>query len=38
MGKLKEAIIHYKKFWAVCKEIGDTHGEALAYNCIGVNY
>lgn len=22
----------------VCKTIGDTHGEALAYNCIGVDY
>jgi len=23
---------------SVCKSIGDTHGEALAYNCIGVDY
>lgn len=38
MGKLKEAIIHYKKFLQVCRTIGDSHGEALAYNCIGVNY
>jgi tetratricopeptide (TPR) repeat protein len=22
----------------VCKAIGDVHGEALAYNCIGVDY
>lgn len=22
----------------MCKSIGDSHGEALAYNCIGVNY
>lgn len=22
----------------MCKSIGDIHGEALAYNCIGVDY
>jgi hypothetical protein len=22
----------------VCRAIGDVHGEALAYNCIGVDY
>lgn len=38
MGKFKIAIAHYKKFLQVCKAIGDVHGEALAYNCIGVNY
>jgi tetratricopeptide (TPR) repeat protein len=38
LGKFKIAISHYKKFLQVCKAIGDVHGEALAYNCIGVNY
>eukprot|EP00343_Euplotes_focardii_P009361 CAMPEP_0205825056 /NCGR_PEP_ID=MMETSP0206-20130828/23756_1 /ASSEMBLY_ACC=CAM_ASM_000279 /TAXON_ID=36767 /ORGANISM="Euplotes focardii, Strain TN1" /LENGTH=310 /DNA_ID=CAMNT_0053123751 /DNA_START=311 /DNA_END=1240 /DNA_ORIENTATION=- len=38
LGKFKTAISHYKKFLQVCKAIGDVHGEALAYNCIGVNY
>lgn len=38
LGKFKVAIAHYKKFLQVCKAIGDVHGEALAYNCIGVNY
>ena len=38
LGKFKIAIVHYKKFLQVCKAIGDVHGEALAYNCIGVNY
>lgn len=38
LGKFKIAITHYKKFLQVCKAIGDVHGEALAYNCIGVNY
>lgn len=38
LGKFKIAIAHYKKFLQVCKAIGDVHGEALAYNCIGVNY
>lgn len=38
LGKFKTAITHYKKFLQVCKAIGDVHGEALAYNCIGVNY
>lgn len=38
LGKFKVAISHYKKFLQVCKAIGDVHGEALAYNCIGVNY
>ncbi len=26
------------KFLKICKSINDTHGEALAYNCIGVDY
>jgi tetratricopeptide (TPR) repeat protein len=38
LGKFKISIVHYKKFLQVCKAIGDVHGEALAYNCIGVNY
>lgn len=36
--KYKKAIEYYQKFLQVCKSINDSHGEALAYNCIGVNY
>ena len=28
----------YEKFITVCQSIGDSHREALAYNCIGVDY
>lgn len=28
---------NYKKFLSVCRSIGDVHGEALAYNCVGVD-
>ena len=38
LGKFKAAIEQYKKFLQVCKAIGDVHGEALSYNCIGVDY
>ena len=38
LGKFSAAIEQYKKFLQVCKAIGDVHGEALAYNCIGVDY
>jgi len=38
LGKYQIAIDSYKKFLQVCKAIGDVHGEALAYNCIGVDY
>ena len=38
LGKYKQAIEHYQKFLQVCKAIGDVHGEALAYNCIGVDF
>ena len=38
LGKFKEAIASYQKFLQVCRAIGDVHGEALAYNCIGVDY
>jgi tetratricopeptide (TPR) repeat protein len=33
-----KAIASYQQFLTVCKTIGDNHGEALAYNCIGVDY
>ena len=36
--KHKKAIEYYLKFLQVCKSINDTHGQALAYNCIGVDY
>jgi tetratricopeptide (TPR) repeat protein len=38
LGKFRQAVDQYKKFLQVCKAIGDVHGEALAYNCIGVDY
>ena len=38
LGKYKKAVEEYKKFLQVCRAIGDVHGEALAYNCIGVDY
>ena len=36
--KYKKGIEYYEKFLQVCKSISDSHGEALAYNCIGVDY
>ena len=36
--KYKKGIEYYQKFLQVCKSISDSHGEALAYNCIGVDY
>jgi tetratricopeptide (TPR) repeat protein len=36
--KNKKAVEYYLKFLQVCKSINDSHGEALAYNCIGVDY
>lgn len=36
--KYKKAVEYYLKFLQVCKSISDSHGEALAYNCIGVDY
>lgn len=36
--KYKKAIEYYSKFLLVCKSINDSHGEALAYNCLGVDY
>ena len=38
LGKFKDAINQYQKFLQVCRAIGDVHGEALAYNCVGVDY
>ena len=36
--KYKKAVDYYLKFLNVCKSINDSHGEALAYNCVGVDY
>lgn len=36
--KYNKAIEYYQKFLQVCKSISDSHGESLAYNCIGVDY
>ncbi|CAG9323805.1 unnamed protein product [Blepharisma stoltei] len=38
LGQLKKAISAYTQFLNVCQSIGDVHGEALANNCIGVDY
>ncbi len=38
LGQYQKAITCYQKFRAVCQKIGDTHGTALSYNCIGVAY
>lgn len=38
LGKWDQAIEAYRRFLQVCKQIGDLHGEGLAYNCIGVDY
>ena len=38
IGKYLSAIKQYQNFLVICKSIGDIHGEALAYNCIGVDY
>ena len=38
LRKYRTAINFYKKFLEICKSIGDTHGEALAYNWIGVDF
>ncbi|CAG9314723.1 unnamed protein product [Blepharisma stoltei] len=38
LGQYKKAISSYTQFLNVCQSIGDVHGEALANNCIGVDY
>lgn len=38
MGNYKTAIENYKSYLSICKEIGDTHGQAVASNCLGVDY
>lgn len=38
LGLHMKAIKAYEKFLNVCKTIKDLNGEALAYNCIGVDY
>lgn len=35
-GKHKQAIAAYKKFLNISRRMGDTKGEALALNCLGV--
>lgn len=36
--KLKLAIENYKLYLALCEQLGDLVGQALAANCIGANY
>jgi tetratricopeptide (TPR) repeat protein len=38
LGNYQAAIQSYQQFLSICKSIGDSHGEALAYNCIGVDF
>lgn len=38
MGQFLKAMDCYKKFLAVCQKLNDEVGQALAYNCIGVDY
>jgi len=38
IGALAKAIRYYERFLEICKSMSDKHGEALAYNCLGVNY
>jgi len=38
LKEYKKAIAQYKKFLAICVRTNDTVGEALAYNCIAVDY
>ena len=38
MEQYSKALDCYKKFVAVCQKLGDVSGEALAYNCIGVDF
>eukprot|EP00658_Telonema_sp_P-2_P066025 TRINITY_DN5513_c0_g1_i3.p2 TRINITY_DN5513_c0_g1~~TRINITY_DN5513_c0_g1_i3.p2 ORF type:complete len:262 (+),score=51.34 TRINITY_DN5513_c0_g1_i3:609-1394(+) len=38
LKEYKKAIGQYKKFLAICKRTNDTVGEALAYNCIAVDF
>lgn len=38
LGQFKKAVGAYTQFLNVCQSIGDVHGEALANNCIGVDY
>merc|ERR1719343_1894481 len=36
-GMHKEAIVRYKQFLSLCISSKNTQGEALAYNCLGIN-
>jgi tetratricopeptide (TPR) repeat protein len=38
LGNYKSAVEHYKSYLDICKETGDTHGQAVACNCLGVDY
>merc|ERR1719265_2526387 len=37
-GQFKAAIQKYKQFLSLCITSKNTQGEALAYNCLGINY
>jgi len=38
MGNYKQGIENYENYLRICTQIADAHGEAVAYNCLGVNY
>lgn len=38
LGNYKSAIENYKHYLDICKETGDLHGQAVACNCLGVDY
>ncbi len=38
IGCLTRALEYYERFLVICKAVNDQHGEALAYNCLGVDY
>lgn len=38
LGNYQQAIDSYKQYYSICKDIKDRGAEAVACNCIGVNY
>jgi len=38
LGNYQQAIDSYKQYYSICKEIKDRAAEAVACNCIGVNF
>jgi len=38
LKEYNKALQYYKKFLSLCRSINDVNGEALAYNCLAVDY